>query len=153
VIFAAALGTSRRHPQAAVRHRLGSRPMMRAQIRHLLEVSQRRNVTIQVIPVDVKVHAVAGDPITLLRFPNSDFPDAVYLEQITGAIYLPRPGDVSHYVKVLSRLGVEALTPAAATAALACGSGWSRLVQDDATPLEEGRGVNGNRGQRGHDGQ
>jgi hypothetical protein len=99
--------------EAAVRHRLGSRGTMRAQIRHLIEVSQRPDITIQLIPVDNNVHAVAGGPITLLRFPSSNLPDVVYLEQLTGAIYIRRPEDVSHYLEVLSFLGVEGLTPEA----------------------------------------
>jgi hypothetical protein len=41
--------------------------------------------------------------------------DVVYLEQLTGALYLPRQGDVSHYMSVLSGLAIEALSPAETT--------------------------------------
>lgn len=99
--------------EAVVRRRLGSREMMRAQVRHLIEVSQRPNITIQLIPLDTSIYAVAGGPITFLRFPSSGLPDVVYLEQLTGANYLLDPRDVSHYMLVLSRLGVEALSPMA----------------------------------------
>jgi hypothetical protein len=62
---------------------------MRMQIRHLMEISEQpNNITVQVMPVDTKVHAVAGVPITFLRFPQSGLPDVVYLEQLTGALYI-----------------------------------------------------------------
>lgn len=99
--------------ETAVRRRLGNAQTMRAQIRHLIEISHQPNITVQVIPLDTSVHAVAGGPITFLRFPRSDLPDVVYLEQLTGALYLPRHRDVSHYMTVLSRLGIEALEPTA----------------------------------------
>lgn len=99
--------------ETVVRRRLGGRETMRAQVRHLIEVSQRPNITIQLIPSDTSVHAVAGGPITCLRFPSSDLPDVVYLEQLTGATYLLHSRDVSHYRQVLNRLGVEALPPEA----------------------------------------
>ena len=100
--------------ETAVRRRVGSMKTMRMQIRHLMEISEQpNNITIQVMPVDTRVHAVAGGPITFLRFPRSDLPDVVYLEQLTGALYLPRRHDVVHYIGALSSLGVEALEPAA----------------------------------------
>lgn len=101
--------------ETAVRRRLGSAQNMRAQIRHLIEISHQPNITLQVIPLDTSVHAVAGGPITLLRFPRTDVPDVVYLEQFTGALYLDRHGDVSHYMTVLSGLAIEALKPAETT--------------------------------------
>jgi hypothetical protein len=99
--------------EAAVRRRFGSAKTMRGQITHLIEVSQQPNITVQVIPLDTSVHAVAGGPITFLRFARSHLPDVVYLEQLTGALYLPSQGDVSHYITVLGRLAIEALEPAA----------------------------------------
>ncbi len=99
--------------ETAVRRRFGRVKAMRTQIKHLIEVSEQASITIQVIPVATKVHAVAGGPITFLRFPSSRLPDVVYLEQLTGALYLLRSDDVAHYMGVLSALGVQALQPAA----------------------------------------
>ena len=99
--------------ETAIRRRVGDIKTMRTQIRYLMEILEQTNIKIQVIPVDTTVHAVAGGPITFLRFPPSDLPDVVYLEQLTGALYLPRQRDIVHYRKVLSALAVEALEPAA----------------------------------------
>jgi hypothetical protein len=56
-------------------------------------------------------------PITILRFPEDDLPDVVYLEQLTSALYLDKPADAVHYRNVMNRLSVQA-TPRAATKTL-----------------------------------
>lgn len=99
--------------EAAFRRWPGSAATMRRQIRCLIDISERPNVTIQVMPVSVDGYAVAGGSITLLRSPGREFPDVVYLEQLTSALYLGKPDDIHHYSKVLNRLGIEAEEPAA----------------------------------------
>ena len=69
------------------------------------------NVTLQVVPFNRGGHAGAGGSFTLMRFEASDLPDVVYIEQLTGAVYLERRADVDHYLEVMNRLGAEALTP------------------------------------------
>jgi hypothetical protein len=97
--------------ETALRRRVGSAITMRTQVKHLISISDQPNITMQIMPLDTRVHAVAGGPITLLRFPRSDLPDIAYLEQVTGALYLHRQRDVSHYRQLFDRLGIEALTP------------------------------------------
>lgn len=101
--------------EGAVHYRFGNTKTMRAQIRHLIEVSDLPNVTIQVIRANTSRHTITPYPITFLRFPHHDMPDVVYLEQLTGAIYLPYLGDATYYRGVLSHLGIEALTPTTTT--------------------------------------
>jgi hypothetical protein len=101
--------------EAAVRYRFGKAEPMRAQIRHLIEISQLPNVTLQIILRSTSRHTITPCPITILRFPHRDVPDVVYVEQLTGAIYLPYLGDVSNYRHVLSCLAIEALAPATTT--------------------------------------
>jgi hypothetical protein len=99
--------------EEVVHYRFGNAETMRAQIRHLIESSELPNVTIQVIPTSTNRYTMAPCPIAFLRFPRPDMPDVVYLEQLTGAIYLPYLGDASNYREVLSSLATEALAPAA----------------------------------------
>ena len=49
----------------------------------------------------------------MLRFDEPDLPDVVYIEQLTGAVYLDQRPDVEHYLEVADQLSGEALTPAA----------------------------------------
>ncbi len=51
----------------------------------------------------------------MLRFEERDLPDVVYIEQLTGAIYLDQRSDVEHYLEVVDELSGEALTPAETT--------------------------------------
>jgi hypothetical protein len=100
--------------EAALRRRMGDAATMRAQIRHLIEMSESDHVAaIQVIPFTSSqgCHAAAGGPISLLRFPEQPLGDMIYLEQPAGAIYLNDPADVGHYNLVLGRLAVEAYPP------------------------------------------
>lgn len=101
--------------EAALRRILGGHEVMRGQVRHLIEVSARPNVTIQVIPFDKGGHAAAGGPFSIVRFAEPDLPDVVYLEQLTSALYLDRREDVDHYLAVMERLCLEA-EPVARTA-------------------------------------
>lgn len=98
--------------EAALRRPIGGRPVLRAQIAHLLEVSELPNVTLQVVPYNSGGHAAAGGPFTILRFAETDLPDIVYLEQLTSALYLDKRTDVDHYLAVMERLCVQAAPPA-----------------------------------------
>lgn len=97
--------------EAALRRPLGGPEVMRAQIRHMLQMGARPNVTIQVTPFRYGGHSAEGGPFTILRFPRQDPPDVVYVEQLTGAMYLDKPEDVEQYEQVMDRLRAESQTP------------------------------------------
>jgi transcriptional regulator with XRE-family HTH domain len=96
--------------EASLRRPLGGRKVMRAQLEHLLQISDLPNVTLQVVPFDAGPHAAAGGPFTILRFPEPDLPDLVYLEQLNSALYLDQPDAVTDYVAVMDQLCVQAET-------------------------------------------
>jgi hypothetical protein len=86
---------------------------MRAQLESLIDVTAKQpNVRLQVIPFDVGGHAAAGGSFTILRFPDDDLPDVVYIEQLTSALYLDKRDDVDRYAVAMERLCVEAVQPA-----------------------------------------
>jgi len=98
--------------EALLRRPIGGSRAMRAQLKHLVEMSQRPGVTIQVIPFQAGGHAAAGGAFTLLSFAAYDLPDLVYIEQLTSAQYLDKPDIVAGYLEVMERLCVDALPPA-----------------------------------------
>ena len=98
--------------EAALRRPIGGLSVMRAQLAHLVEMSKRPNVTIQVLPFKVGGHAAAGGPFSVLHFAESDLSDIVYLEQLSTAQYLEKPDMVGKYLAVMERLRLEAATPA-----------------------------------------
>ena len=66
---------------------------------------------LQIIPFHVGGHAAAGGAFSILRFPDQDLPDVVYVEQLTSALYLDKRDDVDHYAAAMERLCVEADRP------------------------------------------
>jgi transcriptional regulator with XRE-family HTH domain len=96
--------------EAVLRRPIGGADVMRGQLEHLIEVSARSNVSLQVVPLDMGGHAAAGGPFSILRFGERDLPDLVYLEQLTSALYLDKRDTVDHYLVVMDRLCVEALS-------------------------------------------
>ena len=104
--------------EAALRRAPCDPKVMRAQLEHLLELTDLPNVTLQIAPFRIGPHAAAGGPFTILRFSEPDVPDGVYLEQLNSAIYLDQPDDVLAYVTVMNHLVVQAETGTASRALL-----------------------------------
>jgi len=98
--------------EAALRRPLGGPRAMRDQLRHLIDISQRPNITIQIMPFTNGGHAAAGGSFSVMHFAEAELPDLVYLEQLTSAQYLIKPDIVDTYLEVLDRLRREAATPA-----------------------------------------
>ncbi|MGV9306763.1 helix-turn-helix domain-containing protein [Nonomuraea sp. NPDC003727] len=98
--------------EAVLRRALGGNETMRGQIGHLIEVADLPNVTVQVMPFERGGHAAAGGAFSILRFPEPELPDVVYMEQLSSALYLDKLGESEHYMKVMDRLSVQADTPA-----------------------------------------
>jgi transcriptional regulator with XRE-family HTH domain len=96
--------------EAALRRPPSGPEVMRAQLEHLLEMTDLPNVTLQIVPFDVGPHSAAGGPFTILRFPEPDVPDLVYLEQLDSATYLDHPDQVVNYMTVMDKLCVQALS-------------------------------------------
>jgi transcriptional regulator with XRE-family HTH domain len=104
--------------EAGVRRPLGSRETVRAQLRHLIEMAELPNITLQIVPFRVGGHAAVGGSFTILRFAEPDLPDIVYLEQLTSALYLDKKRDTNDYLVVMDRLCVQAESPANTTSFL-----------------------------------
>src|SRR6516225_4426925 len=105
--------------EAVLRRPAGSPAVMEGQLKHLIEMAKRPNVTIQVMPFQAGGHSAAGGPFSILRFAEPDLPDVVYLEQLTSALYLDKPDVVDSYLKVMERVCMEAATPADSLDAIA----------------------------------
>jgi transcriptional regulator with XRE-family HTH domain len=96
--------------EAALRRSPDSPDVMRAQLEHLLRLTDLPNLTLQIVPFNAGLHAAAGGPFTILRFPEPDLPDVVYLEQLNSAQYFDQSDDVTGYMTVMDQLCVQAAT-------------------------------------------
>ena len=97
--------------EAALRRPYGDRAVMRGQLQHLIEVSERPNVRLQVMPFGFGGHSGESGAFTLLSFPESDLSDVVYLEQLTSALYLDKQEDVTQYETALKELQQDSPGP------------------------------------------
>lgn len=104
--------------EAALRRPIGGAAVARGQLRHLIEMAQLNHVNIQVAPFSGGSRAIAGGPITMLRFAEAELTDVVYLEQDASAALLTRSAERLYYWNVLNRLATEALPPAKTEAML-----------------------------------
>jgi transcriptional regulator with XRE-family HTH domain len=98
--------------ESALRRPLGGRTVMKAQLAHLVDLIESPQVTLQIMPFDRGGHSAAGGSFSILRFADNELPDVVYIEQLTGALYLDRPEEIDHYREVMNSLSAEAETPA-----------------------------------------
>ena len=97
--------------EAVLRRPVGSRAVMRGQIEALIDATSRKSVHLQVLPFRVGGHSAAGGAFSILRFPDQELPDIVYVEQLSSALYLDKRDDVELYVDAMERLCVEADQP------------------------------------------
>jgi hypothetical protein len=97
--------------EAVLRRPIGGVEVMRQQIEALIEAAKLPSVRLQIIPFHAGGHAAAGGPFAILRFPEPELPDVVYVEQLTSAIYLDKREDVDHYAMAMERVCIDAEPP------------------------------------------
>jgi transcriptional regulator with XRE-family HTH domain len=97
--------------EAALRRPIGGREVIRSQLEQLIEFTGDARITLQVMPFRSGGHAAEGGAFTIMRFPEADLPDIVYLEQLTGALYLDKREDLDRYSEVMERLSVRSEPP------------------------------------------
>lgn len=98
--------------EAALRRPYGDREVMRGQLQHLIEISERPNVVLQVMPFSFGGHSGESGAFTVLSFPESDLTDVVYLEQLTSALYLDKGEDIAQYERAIKQLQDDSPSPA-----------------------------------------
>ena len=96
--------------EAVLRRPIGGAQVLRDQLEYLVLKSKEPNITLQVLPLRVGGHAETG-AFTLLRFPEPDLSDIVYVEQLTSALYLDKTEDVDRYLEAIDRLSVDSEPP------------------------------------------
>lgn len=103
--------------EEAVLHRVVGGPgVMVPQLKHLLALAERDNVTLQVMPATVAVHDGLDGPFRLLDFAEAR--SIGYIEYRDGAVYVQDPDSVEVYDLVAERLSARALSDVDSAAAI-----------------------------------
>jgi transcriptional regulator with XRE-family HTH domain len=98
--------------EAAMRRPVGGPEVMRGQLERLIEATKLPNVTLQVLPFGAGAHPAMQGSFSILRFPDRELPDVVYLEHLTNAVYLDKREEVERYLDVMELLCVQSEPPA-----------------------------------------
>ncbi len=96
--------------ETALRRPVGSKQIRREQLRYLLSLVGRPNLTLQIIRDGTSGHAVPSG-FTMLRFGEPDLPDVAYLEHLTSALYFDKKSDVDRYMLAMERLSIISAKP------------------------------------------
>ncbi|MFE9748263.1 helix-turn-helix transcriptional regulator [Saccharothrix saharensis] len=89
--------------EEAVRYRPGGRDVQIAQLRHLLEMSDARNITFQVVPFTAGLHLGHSSPYSLLEF-GADDPPLFHQEHAADATLSDSPANVRRWKYVFGEL-------------------------------------------------
>lgn len=97
--------------QSVLHRRFGDRDVMRSQIRQLLELSERHNISLRILPLDGR-HPIGTGAFVLLQFGevhDVTHQDVVYIENLTGGRYVEEEDEVFRYRRAFDQLSDLAL--------------------------------------------
>ncbi|MGP4018543.1 helix-turn-helix domain-containing protein [Saccharopolyspora sp. 5N708] len=97
--------------EAVIRRRVGGSEVMREQLEHLLSLSERPNVTIQVLPFGVGAHVAASGSFTVVEFAEPTDPEIGYVDCAAGNVYPEKPWQVRRMKTHFHHLTSAALEP------------------------------------------
>nr|WP_063767839.1 helix-turn-helix transcriptional regulator [Streptosporangium roseum] len=95
--------------EAALRKSIGGAEVMREQIRHLMKMAVKPNVTIQVVPDSAGPHPAMEGSFVILDFP--DDPSLIYTVTVTESLWLEQPADYQRYGLIFNHVMTLALSP------------------------------------------
>jgi transcriptional regulator with XRE-family HTH domain len=100
--------------EGALHQEVGGPGVLAGQIRHLVQLSQDLpDLTLQVLPFSAGAHAAAGSAsLAILRFSDAPSLGVVYVEALSGGVYLESQADVARYIRAFALLRASALSAA-----------------------------------------
>jgi transcriptional regulator with XRE-family HTH domain len=97
--------------ETILRRPIGGADVMRGQLARLSEVASRPNVTLQVLAFGAGSHAAMSVPFAILDFDGPTSVSAVYLEHLTGELFLDDEPDIARYTLAFDYLRAKAIDP------------------------------------------
>jgi transcriptional regulator with XRE-family HTH domain len=100
--------------EGALRQAVGGPGVMAGQISHLVRlIDDFPSLIVQVLPFSAGAHAAAGSAsLAILRFADAPSLGVVYLEALSGGVYLESQEDVARYIRAFALLRAAALSAA-----------------------------------------
>ncbi|MBL1111650.1 helix-turn-helix domain-containing protein [Streptomyces sp. 110] len=96
--------------ETVLRRRVGSAAVMRQQVDRLLEAVEMPHITLQISEFSSGHHPGTYGPFVLFRFAVPELSDLVYVEYLTGAVYLDERIEVASHLEAMDRMAAQAAT-------------------------------------------
>ena len=96
--------------EAVLRRRVGGREVMRGQIEHLIELSSRPEVCLQVMPFIGGLHMPLDASFTIMTFPDPADPDIPIVFYPTGMLWIEEIAEVGQYNSLFRHLQATSLS-------------------------------------------
>jgi len=97
--------------EGALRQLIGDADLMREQLQQLTTLGELPNVTLRVLPFAAGAYPTLSGSFHVLEFPDPDDPRIVYLDNLTGSLYLESIREVGLYRLAYQQLQDIALRP------------------------------------------
>ena len=105
--------------EAVLHRQVGGAATLRQQLDHLVDIVERRDVTLHVLRFKVGAHAGVQGPFSIFSFAEPTTPRIVYVEHPAGDYYLRREEDTLPHVQAFDLMLGLALSPDASRAFIA----------------------------------
>ena len=101
--------------EAVIRREIGGPEVLGEQLEHLLAMTERPNITLQVIPFRVGGYGTMNGSCIIVDYPEPDTTPGVYLEYPAGGAWVDNPDDVKRFTTMFDEVTRLAHTPADTT--------------------------------------
>ncbi|MFB4196584.1 helix-turn-helix domain-containing protein [Streptomyces carpaticus] len=108
--------------ESAIRQTIGGAAVLREQLAHLEAMGKHQNIVIQVLPHNAGAHTGLAGAFVIFGLDRDS--DVVCVENMTGTLYMDRPGERQSYNEAFNHLRATALNPADSLALI------QRVAQD-----------------------
>ncbi len=101
--------------ESALRRAIGGPSIMEQQLKHLMRIGERPNVSVRVVPLAAETYAGLGaGSFVMLDFPKHPTahltePPVVYMQALTGDLYLEKPEEIRRYRQAYADIQRSAL--------------------------------------------
>jgi len=96
--------------ESVIRTPIGGPVVQRSQLRHLLDMAQRPNITIQVVPFNAGAYGSMSGAFTILNFSDQEDLPSVYLEYTGGGAWAETPAAVERFGEAFADAAEAALS-------------------------------------------
>ncbi len=94
--------------EAVVRRVVGGSAVMREQLEHLVAMTKRPHVTLQVVPFGAGAHGSMSGPCTVVTYHDPEDAPGVYLEYPAGGAWVENANDVSRFTTMFDDIAARA---------------------------------------------